>query len=225
MTGKVISMLRFRYQTFEFGNTDIHVRTLRDRQEFSDPEHLAADLGISSANWALFGIIWASGEILANLMSEHDIEGKKILEIGCGIGLASLVLNSRSANITSTDYHPEAGNFLADNVKLNSSREIPFVRTGWGDHQSRLGIFDLIIGSDLLYEQDHSDLLAGFINQHADVNCEIIIIDPGRKNHTKFSRNMAGLGFTLKTRKYLDIPGLTQPVRGCKQFHIHSYSR
>jgi len=225
MTGKVISMLRFRYQTFEFGNTDIHVRTLRDRQEFSDPEHLAAGLGISSANWALFGIIWASGEILANLMSEHDIEGKKILEIGCGIGLASLVLNSRSANITSTDYHPEAGNFLADNVKLNNTREIPFVRTGWGDHQSRLGIFDLIIGSDLLYEQDHSDLLAGFINQHADLNCEIIIIDPGRKNHTKFSRNMAGLGFTLKTRKYLDIPGLTQPVRGCKQFHIHSYSR
>jgi predicted nicotinamide N-methyase len=225
MTGKVISMLRFRYQTFEFGNTDIHVRTLRDRQEYSDPEHIAAELGISSANWALFGIIWASGEILANLMSDHDIEGKKILEIGCGIGLASLVLNSRSADITSTDYHPEAEKFLADNVKLNNSRKIPFVRTGWGDQKTRLGTFDLIIGSDLLYEQDHAELLAGFIDQHADDDCEIIIIDPGRKNHARFSRNMEDLGFTLKTTKYLDTPGLTQPARGCKQFHIHSYSR
>jgi len=128
-----MAKLRFRYQSIEFGNTDIHIRTLKDNQQFSDPSGIASELGISSANWPLFGIIWASGEILANLMFDYDIEGKKILEVGCGIALASLVLNNRLADITATDYHPEAQNFLNENTKLNHDKDIPFVRTNWND--------------------------------------------------------------------------------------------
>lgn len=218
-------MLRFRYQTFEFGNTDIHVRTLRNRQQFSDSEHTASKLGISSANWSLFGVVWASGEVLANLMYEHDVQGKRILEVGCGIALASLVLNSRLADITSTDYHPEAENFLHDNVKLNNGNEIPFVRTDWGDEETDLGTFDMIIGSDVLYEKGHADLLSSFINQHAKPHCEIILIDPGRKNHALFSKNMIKLGYSLTTSKPESIDMLTQPMRGCSQFHILRYLR
>lgn len=55
--------LRFRYQTIEFGgagNMDIHVRTLRDKQQFSDINQLAENLGISSASWPIFGVVWDS---------------------------------------------------------------------------------------------------------------------------------------------------------------------
>lgn len=41
--------LRIRYQTVEFGDTDIHLCTLRDKQQFNDPDDVAKDLGISSA--------------------------------------------------------------------------------------------------------------------------------------------------------------------------------
>ena len=37
---------------------------------------------------------------------------KRILEVGCGIGLSSLILNRLNADITATDYHPEAEKFL-----------------------------------------------------------------------------------------------------------------
>ena len=56
-----MSSLRFRYQTLEFGNADIHVRSLRDNQQFSDDDDIALKLGISSATWPLFGVVWASG--------------------------------------------------------------------------------------------------------------------------------------------------------------------
>ncbi len=218
-------MLRFRYQTFEFGNTDVHVRTLRDRQQFSDPEHIASKFGISSANWSLFGVIWASGEVLANLMFEHEIEGKRILEVGCGIALASLVLNTRLADITTTDYHPKAEEFLRENINLNNGRKIPFVRTGWEDDKTNLGAFDLIIGSDLLYERGHANLLAGFIHQHAKQTSEIIIIDPGRNNHNSFSRNMNAFGYDLTQTTYNKIEQLTQPIRGRDNFRILRYLR
>lgn len=190
-----MTALRFRYQTMEFGDMDIHLRTLRDNQEFSDDDGIAEALGISSATWPLFGIIWPSGEVLAHLMHDQDITGKRILEVGCGIALSSLVLNHRLADITATDYHPEAGSFLMENTDLNHDANIPFMRTGWEDIDSGLGEFDLIIGSDLLYERGHAESLSAFIDRHARPHCEVILVDPGRGHHARFSKLMVGLGF------------------------------
>ena len=188
--------LRYRYQTLDLGGIDIHVRTLWDQQQFSDMEGAAARLGISSAAWPLFGLIWASGEVLARLMVTQDVAGKRILEVGCGIGLASLVLNQRMADITATDIHPEAGRFIRENTRINQGRPIPFVRTGWSDAISELGCFDLIIGSDLLYERAHVIPLAGFIHQHAGEHCDVLLVDPGRGHHAPFSKKMMSLGYS-----------------------------
>jgi len=210
-----MSKVRIRYQTIEFGDTDIHVRTLRDCQQYSDVDGVASKLGISSALWPIFGVIWASGEILAHIMFDYEVEGRRILEVGCGIGLASLVLNHRLADITATDYHPEVEHFLLENSKLNKSKEIPFVCTGWGDKDSTsLGEFDLIIGSDLLYERGHVELLSCFIEEHAKEHCEVILVDPGRGNHAKFSKKMVTLGYSHSQSKPQNADYLKQAFRG-----------
>lgn len=209
-----MSSLRLRYQTIEFGDMDIHVRTLRNRQQFSDTDGVAEKLGISSATWPLFGIIWDSGRVLARLMHGYNVDDKRILEVGCGIGLASLVLNARCADITATDFHPEAESFLAENVRLNQGETIPFERTGWGDETDTLGVFDLIIGSDLLYERDHAALLSAFIDDHAKAHCEVIIVDPDRGERARFTRQMVKLGYVHTTGSPLTNDTLTPPFKG-----------
>jgi predicted nicotinamide N-methyase len=203
-----MSHIRIRYSTIEFRNFDIHVRTLRDNQQFSDPEGEAFQLGISSANWPLFGIIWESGVQLAYLMEDYPVEGKSVLEIGCGIGLASLVLNHRGVNITATDYHPEVKAFLDENTHLNKDPDISFVRTSWQDHlPNALGLFDLIIGSDLLYEQGHPENLASFINQHAQKRSSVLIVDPRRGYSSKFTKCMTKFGFSHYVGEHKSISG------------------
>ena len=209
-----MSSLRVRYQTLEFGDTDIHVQTLRDKQQYSDIDGVADKLGISSASWPLFGVIWPSSELLAQLMMDYVVDGKRILEVGCGIALASLVLNRRLADITATDHHPAVEGFLLENTRLNKDSDIPFTRIGWADEDSGLGEFDLIIGSDLLYERDHVDLLSDFIDQHARPHCEVIIIDPGRGNHPRFSKKMVTLGYAHSQTKPEGTDHLAQPFRG-----------
>ena len=59
-----MSSLRFRYQTIEFGKSDIHLRTLRDKQQFEDIDGIAEKLGISPSTWPLFGIVWDSSKVL-----------------------------------------------------------------------------------------------------------------------------------------------------------------
>ncbi len=196
-----MSSVRVRYTTLEIGDMDIHIRTLRDTLQFEDIDGEAKRLGISSATWPLFGVVWPSSQVLARLMLDYHVNEKRVLEVGCGIALASLILNQRSADITATDYHPETEGFLAHNVKLNDGKKIPFVRTGWADLNDDLGKFDLIIGSDILYEVEHVNLLSAFINRHARGHCDVIIVDPRRGYHAKFSRKMAGLGYACSKKK------------------------
>lgn len=209
-----MTTLRYRYQTIELGKSDIHLRTLRDKQQYADDDNVAAALGITSSNWPMFGVIWDSSQVLAHFMSDYEIEGKRILEVGCGMALTSLMLNGRNADITATDYHPEAEAFLTKNILLNEGSDIPFVRADWADKDNELGKFDLIIGSDLLYERDHIDLLSQFIDNHAKTQCEVIIVDPGRAQHSHFSKKMICLGYSHSQSKPDNTDYLTAPFKG-----------
>lgn len=188
--------LRYRYQTMEFGRYDIHFRSLRDRQQYRDDLGEAQLIGISSASWPIAGVVWPSEEVLAQLMTIYDIDNRRILEVGCGIGLASLVLNERQADIHATDIHPSSGDNLQHNTQLNNGRHIPFLRTAWQDRpDEQLGRFDLIIGGDLLYEQQHAKQLALFIQQTARPCCEVVLVDANRGHCGRFRLKMRELGF------------------------------
>jgi hypothetical protein len=60
------------------------------------------------------------------------------------------------------------------------------------------GRFELIFGSDLLYERDDTGRLAGFIGRHAAARSEVWLIDPNRGNRSPFHRRMAVLGYELR---------------------------
>ncbi len=201
--------LRLSYQTVEFGDIDIHLCTLRNKQEFHDPAGIAEKLGICSASWPIFGVIWPSSLVLAHFISDYNTQSKRILEVGCGMALSSLLLNKQQADITATDYHPEANKFLKRNALLNQDSAIAFEQVNWADPGDKLGLFDLIIGSDLLYEDNHIELLANFIEAHANPTCEVIIVDPGRGRKNKLSTRMKAFGFSSSQQipthtKYLD---------------------
>jgi predicted nicotinamide N-methyase len=200
--------------TLRVGSSDYQVRSLGDRQQFSDPDGRAARAGISSASWPLFGVVWPSGLVLANEVDRLPIVGKRILEVGCGIGLSSLVLKHRGADITASDYHPLAGEFLRHNTDLNGLAPIAFHNAPWAETNSTLGRFDLIIGSDLLYERGHPGLLAGFLARHAKRDAQILLADPGRDRCGEFGNRMAMQGYERSDRRMAFAPSDTAPHRG-----------
>jgi hypothetical protein len=84
------------------------------------------------------------------------------------------------------------------------------------------GRFDLVIGSDLLYERDERGQLARFIGRHCTARAQVWIVDPDRSNRSAFTRHMAVQGFALYERR-LDQPGtaLAAPYKG----RLLSYAR
>ena len=202
-------MPKLRYERLVYGDISLHVCMLADRQQFSDDDGEAEKLGISSAQWPLFGVVWDAGNSLAQHMVNEEIEGKRILEVGCGIGIVSLMLNRRGANITAMDYHPEVSKFLERNIKLNGDEPIPFVRGSWNDELPELAEFDLIVGSDLLYEDEHAAQVAEFILRKLAKNGRVIIADPGRGFRGRFTKRLEAAGFICQIAKIEAVQILT----------------
>lgn len=186
-----------RQLTVLLGGHDYRIRALSDRQQFADPHGDAERIGISPALWGLFGQVWPAGRLLAETMSHFEVAGKRVLELGCGLGLSSLVLQRRKADITASDHHPLAELFLQRNATQNRLPFVPYRDLPWEIPDATLGRFDLIIGSDILYERGHAELLAGIMQRHASAHTEILITDPGRGNSARFSKAMALQGYEV----------------------------
>lgn len=190
------------------GTLDLIIQSLLDRQQYADPLGEAEALGISSAAWPLFGLLWPSSMRLASWMADRPVvPGERILEVGCGLALASIVAHRQGADVTASDCHPLTETFLNRNTDLNELAPLPYLHGNWGDdastperlgHPAVSGRFDLIIGSDVLYERDESGKLSGFIGLHAQPCAEILIVDPNRGNRSAFNKRMAEMGFTLE---------------------------
>jgi predicted nicotinamide N-methyase len=187
------------------GVANLHIRSLLDRNQFFDPLGEAESLGISSAAWPIFGLLWPSGARLAARMALRPVNvDEHILEIGCGLALASIVAHRRGADITASDCHPLAAGFLQRNLRLNSLPPMPYVHGQWGGAPSATNtlaalpkLYELIIGSDVLYERDTQGDLASFIARNAAPAVEVWIVDPDRSNRPAFNKRMAALGFSL----------------------------
>ncbi len=211
-----MSAYQVKTDSIVVGLHDYVIRSLKDRQEYDDIDGLAELAGISSATWALFGVVWPSSMMLADMMDEQAFTGLRVLEMGCGLGLASLVAARRGANITASDYHPLAQSFLESNSHDNALADIPFVCSDWAKPDLALGKFDLMIGSDLLYEPNHPELLSQFIDLHASLNVTVIIIDPNRRQQAQFSQRMLALGFDCVVEKIESKRALALNYKGKK---------
>jgi predicted nicotinamide N-methyase len=192
------------------GVSELTIRSLLDAQQYSDPQGEAEHLGISTASWPHFGQLWPSGAWLAARLACRPVgASERVLEIGCGLALASLVGHRRGADMTASDCHPLAERFLLENLRLNQLPPLKYRHGHWGTHGAApwqidagtipivSGRYDLIIGSDLLYERDAEGSLAAFIGALAAPAAQVWIVDPDRGNRAAFHRAMDEQGFEV----------------------------
>ena len=195
--------IEIREELFSIGGEDYQIRSLKDLQQYSDCLGLAEREQITPTNWSHFGVVWPAGLVLARRIASMELQPVSMLELGCGLGLASLVASRRGADITASDYHPLVQSFLDHNADANGLTRIKYIKGDWRKPITRAGKFGLLIGSHLLYERQQPEQLAVFIDCHAQPDATVIICDPDRRQLSRFSRLMSSNGFSSSKE---DIP-------------------
>lgn len=212
--------IQTRQLDFKIGKFEGTLCALKDRAQYSDPDGEAERAGICDASWSLFGQLWPAGTVLATAMKTIQLRDRRILELGCGLALPSIVLQYRGADITASDYHPVSRKFLSHNCALNHLKEIPFIQLDW-EAPITDDKYDLIIASDVLYDPSNPELLANVIEKMSAPECKVLVTCPGRGYKNQFSRLMTALGFELEEIPVAFAPDEPAPYKG----RILSYRR
>jgi predicted nicotinamide N-methyase len=156
---------------------------LIDEEEFERDERLPY--------WA---DIWPSARVLAEHLAGQRGSGRSLLELGCGAGLVATVAALAGFRVCATDYYQDALRFTRLNVVTNAAY-VPETRlVDWRTLPTDLGRFDVIVGSDVLYERAYGQLVARAIDVLLARGGEAIIADPGRIAAGQFVRDAADRG-------------------------------
>jgi len=119
--------------------------------------------------------LWPSALALADVVAGRDVAGLDVLELGCGLGLPSLVAGRDGARVLATDWADEALALLRANASCNGVA-LETRRLDWRE-PGELGTFDLVLAADVLYERRYVDVLAELLPR---LGREVLLADPGR---------------------------------------------
>jgi predicted nicotinamide N-methyase len=92
--------------------------------------------------------LWPAARALVEALP--PVDGVRLVELGCGLGLPSLVAAAKGASVTATDWSPDAIELLRENASRNGlelQAEVRDWREPWPER------FDLALAADVLYER------------------------------------------------------------------------
>ena len=146
---------------------------LIDEEAFADDEFLPY--------WAE---LWPAATALASALP--DVAGLRVVELGCGLGVPSLVAAAREADVTATDWASEAVELLRANAERNGVAlrcEVRDWRDAWAER------FDLALAADVLYERRNVAPLAVRLHELAP---RALVGLAGRPYEDAFLRAVSG---------------------------------
>jgi predicted nicotinamide N-methyase len=136
-----------------------------------------------------FGLmLWAAAIGIAERLAEEPalVAGKRVLELGAGVGLPGLSAAALGATVTQTDYQDDALNLARYNAQANRIHSITVRPGDWRDFFTDGLPYDLVIASDVLYERTLHEPLAALLPELVAPNGAILISDPLRPQALEF---------------------------------------
>jgi predicted nicotinamide N-methyase len=115
---------------------------------------------------------------LAHELACLSLEGLRVVELGCGLGVPSLAAARGGASVLATDSDAEALDLVERNARENGL-EVETLPVDWSDTGELLerAPFDLVIAADVLYERPSVAQLLELLPKLAPEAC---IADPSR---------------------------------------------
>jgi len=157
-----------------------------------------------SVEWApiapYWEVLWRSGVALARELEGEPLRGLRVVELGCGLGMPSVVAARAGAAVLATDVAPEALELVRRNAEANGvSVEAALADWAEPDELVGRGPFDLALAADVLYERAAVAQLLSLLPRLAP---GAWLADPGRPAAEAFTEQARRRGWLVETREH-----------------------
>jgi predicted nicotinamide N-methyase len=125
--------------------------------------------------------MWPSSIALARALATRALGARRVVELGCGLGLPSIVAALQGARVLATDWSAEAIAMASHNAEINGA-SVRTARVAWEEPDALLegAPWDLVLASDVLYERRMADTLLELLPRLVDARGMLLLSDPGR---------------------------------------------
>jgi predicted nicotinamide N-methyase len=122
--------------------------------------------------------LWPSGVALARALDGRALRGARVLELGCGLGLPSIVAARGGGRVLASDWSSAALELLERNARENGAR-VELACVDWAAPQALVerAPFDLVLAADVLYERRNVAMLLRLLPKLGE---HVWLADPGR---------------------------------------------
>lgn len=166
----------------------VDAEALVDERAFDDDEFLPY--------WAE---VWPAGLALAGIVAELGLDGVRVLELGCGLALPSLVAAARGADVVASDWSAEAIALVDRNAQANGV-DVRAELVRWDDPGVLAGAaFDLVLAADVLYESRNTARLLAALDRLVAGHGHALVLDPGRRHAHGFATAARSAGWCVAT--------------------------
>jgi predicted nicotinamide N-methyase len=152
--------------------------------------------------------LWPSAIALSRVLRRRSLHGRKVLELGCGMALPSIVAACGGARVLATDLQPDAMDAARHNAGVNGA-EIETMTLDWRAPQPAVerGPWDLVIAADVLYEAHQVQTLLEVL---VLLGTPVLLGDQGRT---------PGLPFFDQAAEHFDVVATVDP----EMSHVYVY--
>jgi predicted nicotinamide N-methyase len=185
-------------ETFVLGGRT--VRMLRPRDADAVLDDVLAEEDPADDRLPFWAELWPSGVALARALSGQPLAGRRLLELGCGLGLVSVTAALAGAGVLAADQSPEAAAFAAANAAHNGvglqTAVCAFAQPG----PLLAGApWDLVVAADVLYEPGNLPELLWLLPRLVDDAGAVWVADPGRPMLERFLAGVDATGWRCET--------------------------
>lgn len=155
-------------------------------------------------------VLWPAALALAHDLASRDVAGKRILELGAGVGLPGIVAAARGAHVVQTDRLKLALHVCERNASRNQVTSIERRAVDWTMWNVREH-FDLVIGADILYTDFFHPFLRHIFQTNLAPGGTVVLADPFREDSMPIFEWLESDGWSVAIDKW--TVGITPPPR------------
>ncbi len=170
--------------------------------------------GVNEVEYVPYGfLLWESAVALAGWLAERpdQVAGKRVLELGAGVGLAGLMAQQLGAEVWQTDHRADVLLLAQENSSQNNVALPHQFIADWRnwDHTVQ---YDLILGADILYERAMHQHLAPIFRTNLAPSGTLVLSDPSRPQALELIAALENEGWQIGIEMQttiLPLPGRT----------------